>query len=255
MVENENKRSTAAFKRGEYSEIIRSLSEQGYEAVSLDVIDRQKRHMFLRHDVDLCPERALEMAREESSLHVSATYYFLVSTRLYSIAAQSTRRILHELIDLGHEIGLHFDASQYEGTQGSLDDYAVIECELLEACSGRPVKSISFHRPAHEFLNRKEAIAGRRHCYEPVFFSEIGYISDSNGGWHHGHPLNHPSVEAGTAIQLLTHPIWWTNMSPLPAVVAMRKFHAERKAQLQDDLCGTVTAYRQYLDSAENVKG
>ena len=47
------------------------------------------------------------------------------------------------------------------------------------------------------------------HTYEPKFVKDIGYCSDSRGGWHHGHPLSHSSVKEGKALQLLTHPIWW----------------------------------------------
>ena len=54
------------------------------------------------------------------------------------------------------------------------------------------------------------ALAGRRHAYQPRTFSEMGYCSDSRGGWHHGHPLEHEAVVAGRALQLLTHPVWWS---------------------------------------------
>ena len=201
--------------------------------------------MFLRHDIDLCPARALAMARQEAELGLTATYYFLVSTRLYSIATKSVRSILSEITELGHEIGLHFDAAQYSLDEGNLDKHVAEECKILEACSDSEVRSISFHRPAPEYLNRAGAIAGRRHCYEPSFFSEIAYISDSNGGWHHGHPLDHPSIAAGTAIQLLTHPIWWVNSQPISTVATMRELHTELGAQLHDELITTVTAYRE----------
>lgn len=236
--------SMTAFRPDEYGKLLTALTEVGYRDVSLEDIDQDSKHMFLRHDVDLCPERALAMAHVEAELKLKSTYYFLVSTPLYSIAAKPVRSVLSTIAALGHDIGLHFDAVQYLDEDGTLDSHVENECALLEACSGRPVNSISFHRPAPEFLNRAGTIAGRRHCYEPNFFSEIGYISDSNGGWHHGHPLDHPAVAAGKAIQLLTHPIWWVNAEPVSTVATMRAFHDERKLRLHNDLTATVTAYR-----------
>lgn len=239
-----NKWSLTGFKPGEYKMLLSAKLDKGYSAVALDAINCNSKVMFLRHDVDLCPARALAMARQEAELGLSATYYFLVSTQLYSIATKSVRSILSEIISLGHEIGLHFDAAQYSAEDGKLDSHAEEECKILEACSGRRVKSISFHRPALEFLNRTGTIAGRRHCYEPSFFSEIAYISDSNGGWYHGHPLNHSAIVAGTAIQLLTHPIWWVNSQPISTVATMKDLHIDLRKRLHSDLTATVTAYR-----------
>lgn len=236
-----------AFVRGDYESLLTELLDRGYSAVSIDEIQREEPHIFLRHDVDLCPERALQIARREAALGVRSTYYFLVSTSLYSIATAENRRVLHEIMALGHEIGLHFDAEKYACNSDNLDNFAEQECQILELCSGRSVRSISFHRPAPKYLNRREAIAGRRHCYEPDFFTQIGYISDSNGGWHHGHPLDHPAVAERRAIQLLTHPIWWCNDAATSTVDTMDRLFKERREQLRADLAGTVTSYREAL--------
>lgn len=240
-----------AFAPGEYESLLTELLARGYSAVSIDKIQQEQPHLFLRHDVDLCPERALNIARLEATLGVASTFYFLVSTSLYSIAAAETRQVLQEIIGLGHEIGLHFDAEKYTCDSGDLDDFAERECRILELCSGKPVQSISFHRPAPKYLNRREAIAGRRHCYEPAFFTEIGYISDSNGGWHHGHPLDHPAVAEGAAIQLLTHPIWWCNDAAKTTVETMDRFFDYRCEQLRTVLAGTVTSFREALQGRD----
>lgn len=241
-------RELTAFGPDGYESLLSALLARGYRAVPLTEIHAECRHLFLRHDVDLCPDRALQIARREAALGVKATYYFLVSTQIYSVAAAENRQILHEIATLGHEVGLHFDAEQYSGQAGALDEFAQRECEILELCSGQPVQSISFHRPAPQYLNRPEPIAGRRHCYEPALFTEIAYISDSNGGWHHGHPLDHSAVAEGRAIQLLTHPIWWCNDVPQLSVETMNKFFDNRSEALRAALAGTVTAYRKALE-------
>ena len=119
------------------------------------------------------------------------------------------RKSLTRVREHGHEIGLHLDASIYDNDSASLQEAANWECRALEDATGSAVRFISFHRPAEALLGFKGKLAGRSHAYEPRFFNSIGYCSDSRGDWHHGHPLEHPSVEAGQAIQLLTHPIWW----------------------------------------------
>lgn len=237
-----------AFPAREYEALLQALLALGYKDMMLQELDHDQRHMFLRHDVDLSLDYALQLARRESNVGVRSTYYVLVSTSLYSIAAADSRKILSEIIDLGHHIGLHFDVEQYSGQSDDLDDCAQRECDLLARCTGAPVESVSFHRPAPAYLNRSGSIAGRRHCYEPVFFSEMGYVSDSNGEWRHGHPLDHPAVAQGRAIQLLTHPIWWCNEAPLSTVETMDRFYTAGRKDLLKSLTGTVTAYRHALD-------
>lgn len=239
--------SLSEFGPLEYERILTGLINDGYSFVNLAGINSDLPHVFLRHDIDLCPARALEIAQREAAIGVKATYYFLVSTNLYSVASAGVRRVMQEIVGLGHEIGLHFDVEQYSQEAVSLDAVAERECEILALCSGAQIESISFHRPTPQFLNRQELIAGRRHCYEPSFFSHIGYISDSNGGWHHGHPLDHPAVRERRAIQLLTHPIWWCNDVQQSAVATIEQLFSDRRQELQAALAGTVTAYRDAL--------
>lgn len=200
--------------------------------------------MYLRHDIDLSLELAVEMAEVEAELGVQSTYFVLVSTDIYNPASSRSRRLLSTIIDNGHEIGLHFDATQ-TGNE-DLDRSAERECDILAKLTGRSVETISFHRPARELLGSNKRLAGRRHTYEPEFFSKIAYISDSNGGWHHGHPLDHPAIGARTAIQLLTHPIWWTGGEVRDTVPLVRGFATALQKGLDDAIAGTITAYAQW---------
>lgn len=233
----------SGFGPGDYQALIGAMSARGYLPVSIHNIVPERRHMFLRHDVDLCAERALAIAQIEASLGVVSTYYFLISTQFYNLASRRGREILERIAALGHAIGLHFDTTQYSGTVDDIEAAAVEECKVLERLAGEMIDSLSFHRPAPELLNRSGRYAGKRHTYEPAFFSDIAYVSDSNGGWHHGHPLQHSAVQDGTAIQLLTHPIWWTAPHQVETVALIESFRQERIAKLTDNLVSTVTAY------------
>jgi hypothetical protein len=233
----------SCFGPSDYQALLCAMSARGYTAVDIHNIAPNERHMFLRHDVDLCAERALVMSEIESALGVNSTYYFLISTAFYNLASRRGREILGRIASQGHAIGLHFDTTQYNGTIDEIEASAVAECKVLELLAGTAINSLSFHRPAPELLNRLGRYAGMRHTYEPAFFSDIAYVSDSNGGWHHGHPLEHSALQAGKAIQLLTHPIWWTVRQPTEIVPLMESFREERIAELTSNLAATVTAY------------
>lgn len=226
----ERQRPLHGFCLDDYRALLDELRGLGYRDVGLDEIDPAEPVMFVRHDVDLCLDRAVRIAEAEAELGLAAHYYILVSARLYNPASAESRRAMRRLLDLGHAIGLHFDASLYEGGGAdALEQAAEEECAILERLSGAPVTSISFHRPAPELHGRAGLFAGRAHTYDPRFFHEIGYISDSSGGWYRGHPLDHPSVRALTAIQLLTHPVWWHAPSPRAAEEEIDLLRTERE--------------------------
>ena len=210
-----------------YRALMQAFKARGYVAVRFEDADPSARHLVLRHDIDMSIEAALAVAEVEAALGLVAHYFVLVRSPLYNPWSAAAAAALSRMALLGHRVGLHFDAALYGDAPDSLDSAAGAECAVLEAILAAPVEVISFHRPAKSLQGRAGTLAGRRHAYEPHFFAEMGYCSDSRGAWHYGHPLDHPAVAAGRALQLLTHPIWWNGvaMSPqrrLDALLAAR---------------------------------
>jgi hypothetical protein len=202
------------FSAAGYRALIRALLKRGYAVRGFVDADPGARHLILRHDIDMSIEAALPLAEMETSLGVGASYFVLLRSELYSPFAPSGLSALKRIAALGHEIGLHFDAALYPET--ALESAAEHECAILEAMTEGPVRTISFHRPAPSLLGRVGTLAGRRHAYEPRFFRDMGYCSDSRGRWRHGRPLDHPAIAEGRALQLLTHPIWWQGPPAAP---------------------------------------
>jgi hypothetical protein len=205
-----------SFTLPNYIALISTLSARGYRVVRLSEMDPTTRHLLLRHDVDMCLEMATTMALAERRAGLTAIYYVLVRTEMYNIASHANRSALRRLTELGHDIGLHFDPADIPDTHEDLNREAALDCELLESLIGRKVSSISFHRPPTRLQGSSESIAGRPHVYQPRYFTEIGYCSDSGGQFRFHHPLHHPAVAEGRALQLLTHPIWWVGKDAAP---------------------------------------
>ena len=226
-------RKSFGFSARDYRALLQAFAERNYRTVLLPELQAGQRHLFLRHDVDLCLKRALAIAEIEAAEGARATYYVLVSTAAYNPGAAESRRTLGRLVELGHSVGLHFDGTAYSDRSQELEAHAAKECEILELLSGAPVTSISFHRPAKSLLGLESTFAGRPHSYQPRFTVDIGYVSDSSGGFFHGHPLDHPAVRAGRALQLLTHPIWWASDSPRTADEQLEEWQNERTATLK----------------------
>jgi hypothetical protein len=152
---------------------------------------------------------------------------------LYSIEDPQSRAILRELVDLGHEVGLHFDLRCPErSNNASIAEVAPAlsgACERLEfALGGAKVRSVSFHRPIQAFLAGPLLIGDRVNAYAAEIFSGC-YLSDSKGSWREGEPIRRLVNYDLATLQLLTHPIWWGDKH-MPATNRLQEFF-EAKTQ------------------------
>jgi hypothetical protein len=160
--------------------------------------------LYLRHDIDVCPKAALELAKREAANGISATYMFIPTSPLYELSGA----VLKPFVDLGHEVALHFDyltsaiadPSRTQEVSEAIDR----QCSHLADKTGRGVQSLSFHRPIPQFLRGPDRLFGLVNAYSATLMA--CYRSDSRGEWRTD-PLDIP-VDAWVA-QLLTHPIWW----------------------------------------------
>lgn len=234
---------TTAFSEKGYAALIASFRARGYQARDFFSVKPDDRHLVLRHDIDVSLEAAVELAELEATLGLRASYFVLLRCELYNPFAAIGRSQLRRLHALGHEVGLHFDAALVAGGVEALDAAAANECAMLEGLIETPVRVISFHRPAPALLGLERALAGRAHAYEPRFFKAMGYCSDSRGAFHHGHPLDHPAVAAGRALQLLTHPIWWCGPKGRDVTEQLDRFVAERSTKLRESLAAMIESY------------
>lgn len=194
------------FTYDRYRELLAEVATSGATFCGYDEPVRAG-NVLVRHDVDLSPRRALDMARIESDLGVQATYFFLISTPLYNVHGGQTRSVIRELERLGHDIGLHFSTHQYPWTddpgEATLADAVASEQEALATVTD-PVQTISFHAPPDWVLDRK--FEDFRSTYEPRFFGAIDYVADSNQRWREDPPL---ADSVPDRLQLLTHPGLW----------------------------------------------
>jgi hypothetical protein len=90
------------------------------------------------------------------------------------------------------------------------------------------------------------------HTYEPRYFSEIAYISESGGEWRHGGPFERPAFRAGTAIHLLLHPIWWAEDEPPPRPeLVLERFARGQHQRIRLALAKGFRAYREFLHAGD----
>ncbi len=192
-----------------YSCLMNSFLSSGYKFTDYENINPAEKNIISRHDIDFSMGAALKMALLERDIGIKSTYFLLLKSDFYNLHSSSSSNIIKAIINCGHNIGLHFDASIYKDDKCSIDDAVQKECDILSSIVERSIDIVSFHRPTKQLIGYPDKVGGRIHTYQPYYFYDIGYCSDSRGEWHYGSPLDHKSYKNGTAIQLLTHPIWW----------------------------------------------
>ena len=196
-------------------------------------------------------EAALSIAITEGELGVKAHYFVLLRTEMYNLFSEKSLEILNKIIDLGHNIGLHFDASLYADSE--INDAACWEADCLQNAIKQEINMISFHRPAQKWLGHSGKIAGRSHTYQPQWFNEMAYCSDSRGRWDFGHPLDLKATEEKRSLQLLTHPIWWCSASQYTVEAKLKNFLEIRQLNLQKQLALNCEPYREAFNRKKQI--
>jgi len=211
------------FTEEAYRSLLR-LAKSRYEFVSIDQFSTRDNVIFLRHDVDLSPHRAHALSKIESEENVRSTYFILLSSNFYNAFEQQVAKVLGDIAEMGHWIGLHFDCNRYSiSDEQKLIRWIDFERSVLSRLLDIEVKAISFHNPttvAKEF--DKDQYAGLVNAYGKNLMDGAKYVSDSNGYWRFEHLKE--VLESGRygKLQILTHPEWW-QASPMKPEARVRR--------------------------------
>ena len=197
---------------------------------------KQSKKIFLRHDVDLSLEKALEMAKIECELGVKSTYMVIPNSSIYDIRSFTAGKILQQILAMGHEIALHFDVGKNRKGDFSI---STIKTEInfaaqeIEKITGQAIKSLSFHRPLLRFIGGDLFIENRVNAYAKELMVE--YFSDSKGVWRRGEPIPELKKAPQQLVQLLIHPIWW-NEEHMNPDASLQKLFKEKTKMLTPSL-------------------
>ena len=186
------------FTYGAYFDLLEELGRR-FTLHPLSDFSLAPSRLYLRHDVDACPKRALAMAKEEARHGIGSTYMFIPTCPLYRLSEETLR----PFIDLGHEVALHFDYRTSGVEPDGIAAEVEKQCQSMSALAGQEVRSISFHRPIEQFLRGPDYLFGLVNGYSATLTN--CYRSDSGGQWRQD-PREIPDAPI---VQLLTHPIWW----------------------------------------------
>ena len=202
------------FDYKEYNTIL-DLLTKGRENLTFSDMHHHRdisRFFLLRHDIDYSLESALQMAQHEAERGIRATYFLLLSSENYNLLSGEASLFPRKLIELGHEVGLHYDVQALQKRSMSkidLSNQLAWEIGILSNLTGSPILSIAMHNPSiygdDPFIHTNDYI----NAYDPAFSQEIDYFSDSCGAWrdHAYNAFNNNNLPE--KLQILIHPFLW----------------------------------------------
>ena len=202
-----------------FRSILELVLSKGY---SFDVFDKNlsERSFILRHDVDMSPISALRLARIESSSGISGNFFFHLGADTYNIFDSRVIDLMHEISGMNHLVGLHIDNKMF-----SREDciYSVLQSlsDLLGLCH-----VVSFHRPNAEILGKR--FVKFISAYDEKFFSKDNYASDSRMNHDFLRKVNQLLLMDASPVQLLLHPVWWSEVD-IGLELVERRIHDLRR--------------------------
>jgi len=169
-----------------YKKLLIAFNEVNYDINGVFNNNKSaKKSLILRHDVDRFPKQTLQMARLEYKMGVSSTYYFRIVKSVFK------DNILKEIVDLGHEIGYHYEDLAL--SNGNFDKAIVLfENNLNKVRKYYPVKTICMHgSPLSPWDNKK---IWEKYDYKKfgiiidtsldINYDEVYYLTDNGFGWN-----------------------------------------------------------------------
>jgi len=200
------------FSLDHYFEVLISLKKE-YMIGSVgdyEELKKFRKFLILRHDVDFSLEYALKLAKKEKQWGIKSTYFILIHGEYYNPFDKKNTKIIRQISNLGHEIGLHYDTSFFPKSSKKEIELIINEIKMLETITDTKITSVSQHIPSETreiFVNLREN--GLMDSGDFEITEQVKYISDSGHYWREGCMCKH--VKKFDKLQILTHPIWWVN--------------------------------------------
>jgi hypothetical protein len=225
--------SESDFTIDAYRTLLRQAA-RSYAVATYREIPWGHRFVLWRHDCDFSLNRALGLGRIEAAEGFQSTFFVNPHSEFYNLLERQQLDCVLELIDLGHDVGLHFDTA-FHGTssEAALDNEVQREADLLTDVLGARPAAFSFHNPSALHLTfEADTYGGLVNCYSKRFQTEVAYCSDSNGYWRFQR-LGDVLVDAtNPCVQVLTHPAWWTDEAMPPRQRIFRAVYGRANATM-----------------------
>jgi hypothetical protein len=240
-VSRDHAQSFGDFTEKAYRDLLQ-MAKKHWRFICFSDYAQSGRAILWRHDIDFSIHRARALAKIEHEEGICSTYFILLTGHFYNPLERENAKIIGEIVDLGHAVGLHFDPEYYGSrlsSKAALEETLTFERRIMENLLGISPLAFSWHNPTSgDWLTiEDEAMAGMLNTYSKPISTRYRYVSDSNGVWRHDRlqdVLGDATIEK---LQVLTHPAWWVPeaMAPRQRIQRTAEGRSNRTMQRYDE--------------------
>lgn len=226
------------FTLDNYKRLVQLAVDNGFKFIlHKDSFEAGRRDIIWRHDVEFEPDIALKMAEIEAGIGVKSTYFFQLHSSYYNAVSAYYRKVFHQIKDLGHCVGLHFDSAYWGITsEDQLNSYITLDRVYLEKNMGIEIDTFSFHNTTPFTQSCLEyKYGGLINVYASFFKEHYDYCGDSLGYWRFDRLEDVLNDDRVRHLQVLTHDGNWSEevLSPRKRYEKLLHNHADRLLQGQ----------------------
>ena len=169
--------------------------------------------IFLRYDIDYSVEWELRFAKINKEIGIAGTFTFELRCPLYNLFAYENIKKIHQVAELGQEIGLHFILpNPLPSTNDELAEMIQNDFEAMKKILPMTKPVFAWHNPTSNPDNfqrlRDFKMKELVNMYSSKFFGDIPYYSDSSIQ-HSPEDFKRFLKKGDNQIQLLFHPLEW----------------------------------------------
>lgn len=184
----------------------RTMSFRDAHELGERILD-QGRFVIMRHDIEFSLPWALKLAELDAECGMQATF-FLLQTSEYNPFEEDQALIIRRILDLGHDIGLHYDAGLFERLGVDATKVAEQQIALFQDFFDTRIYAMSSHMPMRS--GKTFNVPGVIDTYDPLYLTKIKYVSDSVQAWREG--CVSELLEQYPQIHLLIHEYTWSEV-------------------------------------------
>ena len=165
----------------------------------------------------------------------------MLRSPLYNLFSRHNAWYVEQILSMGHNIGLHYDAAFSPKHNVNMHNAIYHEITILEEMFDTNVNAVSFHQPGEDILFGNVQIPHKINTYNTTDMCGFLYISDSNMRFKYENPFEVFSAGRYDHIHLLIHPLWWaySNMASPEDVwdmVIIHNFELSQRQLLQTEV-------------------
>ena len=213
------------FSYEDYKEIIRIIQSTGNQAGYEEALTADK-FVIMRHDVEYSVDRAYALAKVESSMDFTSTFFFQWTNNSYNILSRRNQDLIKDMHERGHVIGLHYALNGLTDMQ-EVRHQIKKEMDILSEMFGFPITQFSVHRPSPDVLRENIKLPVYVHTHATTGLGYMTYLKAAEAGaagidcatscfsggtshiWRYGYP-DEANITGYDKVQILTHPFAWS---------------------------------------------